>query len=186
MAKKKNKNSAKYVGIAVLLLAGIGIYYYMSDDKKSESNSNNTDTDTDTDTDTNSNNTDTNSNNTDTNSNDSNSNNTDTNSNDTNSNTKPYWYEFAHPSKNYEEITNEELDVLFDNIFIPNSAIMRISPHNNVERVNYIFMKRTGDVVEDLDQDFFTTLLNYASKQLSSTEQINGKYYSCIYAVHKK
>lgn len=169
MAKKKNKNSAKYVGIAVLLLAGIGIYYYMSDDKKSESNGNNTDTDTDT-----------NSNNTDTN-----SNNTDTNSNDTNSNTKPYWYEFAHPSKNYEEITNEELDVLFDNIFIPNLAIKRIIPSNYVERVNYIIMKRTGDVVEDLDQDFFTTLLNYARNQLLSTEQINGKNYSGIYAVHK-
>ena len=190
MSKKKS-NVIRIVGIAALLLAaGFGIYNYVSnkksekdtnsDSKENEKNEKNDNSD---------------------NSNSDNSNseekenkeNTDNTTSDTVTPPKPDWWQFAHPAKSASAITNDELDILFDNIAIPwtskgDFGYITANGNNSnytkpVTDVISIIYIPTGEFVTDIDKDFYKSLLNNATQSRYSMEKVDGKIYNCVKVV---
>lgn len=92
---------------------------------------------------------------------------------------KPEWWYFAHPLKKYEEINNDEIEELFEKIFIPENGYTTCdgTQYVNVENpgtVKSIIYIPTGEVITDIDNSFFSKLITYHDSINYGFKNING------------
>lgn len=92
---------------------------------------------------------------------------------------KPEWWYFAHPQKKYEEISNDEIEDLFEKIFIPETGYTTCDgpQYVNVENpgtVKSIIYIPTGEVITDIDNSFFSKLITYHDEINYGFKNING------------
>ena len=101
---------------------------------------------------------------------------------------KAEWYQYAHPAKTFEQITNEELAELFKHIIIPTAGYTTKNGSEYVESdatVHHIIYLKTGEVITDIDNNFFNKLINNADSIGYGFSDANGKKIDGIKEITK-